>query len=206
MKKTLLFVLVLCLTASVAAASPYVSGNLGMSIIGESDVEATISGTTWDVGSFEYDNGIALTGAIGTEFGKNKRVEFEIGYRSNDVESVNVLGTSFDGADSKISDLTFMVNGFYDFKSEGSKIAPFLGLGAGYVSIKAEGDGVTDNYAGIGLQFIAGLGLKVAENLNLDLQYRVLVTGGFEENIGGGDKLSAEYVPHSVLVGLRHSF
>lgn len=169
---------VLGLTAN---AQQYVRGSAGLAIQGDSDnsgafnsdfqlgvlADTTVpngSGVGWTT---EFDDGLFVSGAYGLEIAPSLRVEAEISYNENDVDThsgvtvegfgnidtldagillgaaqTTALGTSVgdlvaDGQGS-ISTLAFMVNGYYDIDFGTSPFSGYAGLGLGFGQVDVE--------------------------------------------------------------------
>jgi len=191
--------------ASVSFAETYVSGNLGVVIVEDSDIDdGPLSG------EFTFDTGFGVLGAVGTSWensgdrgssGNGGRLEAELGYRQNDFDEVKVDGFGSANIDGDISALSLMANLYYDVSMEGS-ITPYIGVGAGVARIEADIDGASSEddtvFAG---QLILGGSIATSETLSVDLQYRYFATDDPEF-----DGLDAEYSTHNLMIGLRHSF
>jgi len=215
--------LVLSLSVFVAPAMAedgfYVSGNVGISSASDSDWTDTWTGASAS-GSTSYDNGAKLTGAVGHSFG-NMRLEGELSYSKNDldsmeVKSITVAGAVYTGsavfnATGDATSLGFMANGYYDFETD-SKWTPFLmaGLGAARQSldIKSVG-GVTVTYDESDTVFAyqagAGVAYEISPTLDLGLSYRYSASADptFDDGV---DKIKSEFKTHNFLIGITHRF
>jgi len=140
-------------------------------------------------GEDEMDNGIALNGALGYDFG-DARLEAAVGYQKHD----------FKYFDDDLSLLTVMANAYYDIDT-GSDITPYLMAGAGWAHIGMPSDESDDVFA---WQVGAGLGFKIADCTTLDLGYRYLRPNKFETNERRvGD---VKWAVHNIMLGLRFNF
>lgn len=147
----------------------------------------------------EYDIGFGLGAMVGMAMSNGFRVEGEISYRANDVDTLN--GVAY-GAD--ISSLAFMANAYYDFSAQ-SDMRPHLGLGLGMADATVEIAGVKYNDTVFAAQFIAGIDYKIAPDLAIVADYRFFMTD--ELGLGGGAGLGGlEYANSSVVAGLRKNF
>jgi OOP family OmpA-OmpF porin len=144
----------------------------------------------------EYDTGWAAIGAVGYGFGNGLRLELELGYRDNDVDSVRGV-TSASGSTNVWS---AMVNALYDVPT-GWVVNPYIGAGIGYARVKA--DGITasptvtvdDSDNVFAYQGIVGA-----------LDYRYFATLDPEFSTSAGTTVDGEYAAHTVLLGLRWEF
>ena len=151
---------VMGMSAETFAAKKYISGNVGMAWF--DDATATqVEGDEDDTVDLSFDSGIALTGAIGCDFGST-RIEAEMGYQKNDVKSITFDYVEFldpyeppyiserdrletEEGTGDVSLTTFMLNGYYDITPmEGSGVEIFLtaGVGAVFVHFDSVGPGI----------------------------------------------------------------
>jgi len=205
----------------------YVRLSGGLGLLNNSDAEATDSETSittkWN-DAVKYKNGYAFEGAVGENAGK-LRGEIAVGYQSNDVteiygsdietieSSVNDilqqwgLTDSFDNLSIKSSALTVMYNLYADYKMKGP-ISPYLmgGLGVAFTDMKFSftGNGVkfdsSYNKTSFAWQAGAGLGLKVTDNVSLDLGYRYFKTSNID--LGNDAKLS--FGGSKIMLGMQY--
>jgi len=149
--------LVIGTTASAAAATPYVSGSVGIAMMEDSDLG---SGFTWP-----YDTGMAVAIAGGLDMG-NIRVEGEVGFQESGIE---------DSGDLEIAITTFMANGYYDLELPLNPVKPYLTAGIGLADVNAAefsfGDDSSLVLAG---QLGIGAGFAVAPTMTVDARYRYL--------------------------------
>jgi len=211
---------VLVMGAAQANAQVYVSVNGGMSIMNDADATDTFTGGSGS-GSIEHDNGYALTGAIGTTWGP-VRIEGELGYRANDLDSLNVTSLTLAGVgtfsglataslDGDVSALTGMANVWYDIPT-GTNWTPFLGGGIGFANVNMEinhvgtvATSLDDSDTVFAYQFGAGIGYKVSPQSTVTLSYRFLGTSDTEFSVGS-ETIESEYQNHSILLGLNYTF
>lgn len=199
--KTAAFVL----SASVLAAVPFapasaqvtqglylgVSGGMGM----------LRDGDVGNAGRAEYDLGWAALGAIGYQFG-DFRLEFEPGYRSNDVNGLSNAASASGGT----SALSGMVNVYHDFLPA-SAFNPYLGVGAG--AARVTGDAIVRNGVTVAdgsdtvfaYQGVAGATYAFTRGLAVDAAYRYFDTA--DAKIGGSD---LAYRSHTISLGLVYRF
>ncbi|ACF12368.1 porin opacity type [Chlorobaculum parvum NCIB 8327] len=170
---------------------PYISISAGIGI--PEDIKAPVisqptNGYPTD-GKIDMENGLALNGAIGYDFG-DARLEAAVGYQSHDIAD------SEDDID--ISLLTVMANAYYDINT-GSDVSPYIMAGAGWAHVGMPSDESDDVFA---WQVGAGLGVKVSECTTLDLGYRYLKPNKFGPD--GNDVY--KWAVHNVMLGLRFNF
>ena len=215
MKKGILG-LVCCLlfalpAVSSAATGWYGSVNAGVAIVPDSDLDMTVNIPDFFVGSLAaelaYDTGFTFGGAVGYMM-DNFRVEGEIAYQTNDIDSLSAYGESVP-LNGDMSALTFLVNGYLDFAT-GGPFTPYITAGIGYsnVDVEIEGESEDDNL--FTYQIGAGLGYAMSETVTLDLRYRYLGAEDFETSESmpgfGSGSLKAEVSSHNITAGLRFAF
>lgn len=206
MNKTVIIgtgVIVLFLSsAAYSAQGMYVGGILGYATPEDSDVtDSTLPGITI---SIEADSGFSFGGVLGYDMGNNVRIEGEIAYQSNDLDTASALGVSFPvTGDSSV--LTFGVNGYYDFVNQ-SNFTPFItaGLGLAYVEVddmNVPGSGLpslSDDDTVFAYQLGAGVGYEINPKVTVDLRYRY--QGLSDPDI---DTSTVEMASHNFYLGIR---
>lgn len=180
-----------------AAEGLYLGGKMGVAVPGGSDF--TDSGYTLNV---DLDTGIAPALALGYDFGNNLRLEGELSYQKNDINSVEMLGYALSAA-GDVTATALGVNGYYDFTSNGA-ITPFVTLGLGVARVEVNGFEtyytypVSDDDTVLTYRLGAGLAYALSEKLDLDLTYRY---NGFSDPEFG--TTTATYSSHNIYLGLR---
>lgn len=190
-------------TAAMADPTGYYVSLGGMwNILNDSDISGTgVTKTTVD-----FDHGWGGAIALGYRLPAGLRPEFELNYRTNDVDSLST-GTGSGDASS----FAFMANLLYDFQTSWP-VTPYIGGGFGVGRIMADG---VDRVSGSRLddedwapmvQAIAGVSWNVTTNLQAFADYRYFhaFDPGFE--LANGRSVDADYNGHTVMVGLRWSF
>ena len=166
-----------------------------------------------------FDEGWGVVGAIGDRDARFFRTEFEVGYRSWDVDQLtdsNGIGGPFNmTGDAEIWNVGF--NALYDFENDGA-ITPYVGAGAGaaYVSVDTNRSSAPTSNVwqaedwGFYLQGIAGVGFDVNEDAELFTEYRYFRTFGVnaESNFGAftPDTNEEQFANHTFFVGIRFNF
>ena len=239
MKKALSLLIVALLvmgwSAQSYAGNTYASANIG--IVWFEDATATqVEGNEDDTVDFSFDSGIALTAAIGCDFGST-RLEAELGYQKNDVSSLTFdFYDDYYGEDFTISEdgtgnvslTTFMLNGYYDIKPmDNSDIEIFLtaGVGAAFVHFDEVGPGYdpyehdyyydphytsTFSETTWAYQLGAGIAVPVGDGIMVEARYRYFDTADFtsrdDDELTLEDPMNISLESHSALVGLRYNF
>ncbi|HED31756.1 MAG TPA: porin family protein [Prosthecochloris aestuarii] len=196
-------------TSSSQAGETYVSGNIG--IVWMNDIEFQDNWTN-DNDRFELgtDSGIALTGALGYDFG-TYRAEIELGYQANDIASWTETDPGDnDPAENSTGDVSLvslMLNGAYDIDLEGVEIYPFAGIGAAFISFDdaslcfSNSDEFRSKDAvALAYQIGAGVTLPVGDNVMVDARYRYFATGDFSFD---KPDANSNIESHSAMLGLR---
>lgn len=196
----------LLVTVSFAAITPYVGVQLGATLLDDSSNDYNNIAFSFDS---EYDPGFNVGTTGGIDFGM-ARVEAELTYRQNDVDTLQTGGISYSG-DGDISALSLMANGFFDIDTN-SPVTPYIGAGIGFANVSmndvtADGAAVADDDDTV---FAYQFGLGVAFDLNnllaLDVGYRYFATLDPEFTDADGDTFESEYGGHNLDVGLRIKF
>jgi len=198
MKKIALALMVagICATPSMASAesNPYVSISAGLAPMHSQDIK--IGSVTYD-SAIDYKSGLAIEGAVGTKI-DNYRAELAIGYQSNDMD--NIVGITI--SDVEISLLSYMANGYMDFKMDG-EVSPYLMGGVGFTTITGKSGSASTDDTVIAYQVGAGVSMEASENVAIDLGYRYFATG---EADGLIDEWTASFASSKILLGMRYSF
>ena len=191
MKKLLLSLLAAGLFAAPsiahAAASPYVSLSGGLGFMNDSDGTAIVT----------YNTGFLVNGAIGL---KNDfyRLEIEVGYHSNAVDTWNGDPPEPDYPDEHINIWSFMANGYLDYNMKDTGISPYIMGGIGYASITDKWTTASDSDGVFAWKIGAGLGIKAADKVNIDIGYHYFATNDpvFEDQ-----KITIS--SHNITAGVR---
>ena len=199
-------------TATTAhAEGNYFSGNLGVSMA--TDTTLSVSGV--EFAEISFDPGLNIGGAFGYDYGKG-RIEFEIAYRGWDMDTFTipgvVAGVVIPGCPCSgtqpgdASALSFMVNGYYDFHSADSPLAPYLGAGIGFASINADlGLGADESATVFAYQLMAGIGYDINPTTVLTVGYRYFGTTD-PEFVSLGIPINATIAANEFNVGVRFGF
>lgn len=193
-------VLAITLGSCRAEAANYVSGFIGSNTLTDSNLKDTDLNDPWLKNGWElsFEPGFAIGGAVGTYMTPNIRAEFETMIRYNNFEEI---GAEFGGLGFFAMTATTMVNAFYEWDVEGWRPYVGGGFGLGIVSLDMtlqwEGNKVVP-----AAQFGAGLATPLSENIDLTFDYRLLITKDAPGDFG----FSADYIAHTVGVGLRYNF
>jgi len=194
MKKIIIPAIVagMCAVTSLANAAestlPYVGVSTGFGLLNNSTVDGLND-------AISYKTGYLINGAVGLKL-DNYRVEAELGYHSNSVDSAKISG--FNG--SYVNLWTYMANGYYDIKIKNSKFSPYVmgGLGIAHATLDSNGSPSSTKFA---WQLGAGVSLKATDLINIDLGYRYLQPSDASFN---GAKVSL--ASSNIVAGIRTTF
>ncbi len=159
-----------------------------------------------------FDPGLNIGGAFGYDYGKG-RIEFEIAYRGWDMDTFTIpgviAGVVIPGCPCSgtqpgdASALSFMINGYYDFHSASSPLAPYLGAGIGLASINADiGLGADERDTVFAYQLMAGIGYDINPTTVLTVGYRYFGTTD-PEFVSLGIPIRATIAANEFNVGVR---
>jgi opacity protein-like surface antigen len=165
----------------------YVSGNIGMASLDDSEITDVPPDGQVFANEIGYDSGLFLAAAVGYDF-DDFRIESEFSYQTNDIDEFS---------EEDITSLALLFNGYYDFL-KGSKLRPYITGGTGLANVEVSSWGYSEDDTVFIYQAGAGIGYDMSENTTLDLRYRYLGTLS--------DPMDLEYSGHSVSLGVRYSF
>lgn len=150
--------------------------------------------------------GFVFSGVVGKEF-SNARLEGEIAYRQNDMDSYTLGGLS-GPANGEMSSLAFMANGYYDFGPKTWPFRPYLGIGIGAANVtltSPDYNDTDDSDLTFALQIIAGGTIAFSDSLAMTVDLRSFgAVPTFTDSFG--NQYEQGYGVASVMVGLRQSF
>ena len=202
MKKTFsaiigLFMLLMLPGVSLSAApGPYVSGQLGMTFLNGSNYSETVK-----YGTLEYKPGYAVNLAGGYNFGMF-RVEGEIGYQKNDMDTASecIRGACVSGniSSSDITALSFLINGYFDFVNS-SRFTPYISGGFGMANLDYKIENWSDYDSVFAYQVGAGVAFAINKHFTIDLKYRFFATEELETTI-------ETFESHNIYLGVRYNF
>lgn len=201
MRKILLMAGVVCFAAANASAfefNPYVSAKAKY-VFARNEVKATGS-----INSKAKLNDDIWGGslAVGTVYPlMNGDFRFELEYTKNaDAEKHN----------AKVKTQGVLFNVYYDFNLQAiPALKPYVGAGLGWGQSKLQSPGSSVKDDGVSAQIGAGVGYKITENVALDLGYRYITYGDFDEEYHVGllyEKYDYKPRAHEISLGVRYEF
>jgi len=190
----------------------YATAKFAYNTLDDQDIEYTAAGNTGN-GTAEFDGGFAAGATGGYRFNDNWRLEGEVLYRTNDLDTVDIpgVGTFTDGDYSSVA---IGVNGLYDFNLFGSdKTRAYVGAGVAWlqeIDIDFEENGVESSYSGddIGFQVMLGARYDLSERWFLETDVRYFFASDIDmsaEDDAVGTVV-ADYEPLSVTAGIGWKF
>ena len=166
------------------------------------------------------DTGAAVETAVGYAFSNGFRTEAALTFQTFEGTKTRTVFRLIDTAPpfeifetftgDEIQSTALNLNAYYDFPI-GRSIRPYVGVGAGIVSVEID-DGVLDaKDPGISLQVMAGLTIKATESLSLYVEGRWqeakdLQTHGFDQATSFPITVDFDFSTLSVRGGLRTTF
>ena len=152
-----------------------------------------------------FRSGVPFGVAVGVTSGEY-RVEAALGYQTNKVDKWKEDGIHLIPItdNSRLSDLSYMVNGYRDFTIKNSGVSPYLSAGLGAASFTAKADGSSDERKTVfAWQAGVGVGIKASDNLVVDLGYRYFKPSElkFPNSIS-----SLTFSSSNLLAGVRYTF
>lgn len=180
-----------CLAGAAQAQNWYVGGYGAMNYTHDGNANGT--------DKMVYDLGFGVGAMVGYAMTNGLRLEGEIAYRANDIDTIDGVAV---GAD--MTSWAFMANALYDINTQ-SSIRPHIGGGLGVARGTVEWGGLEYSDTVLAAQFIVGVDYLVAPDLALTVDFRHLRTQDL--GLGAGAGLGGvEYANSSVSAGLRKSF
>ncbi len=193
-KVLLVGILLLASTSAALAAGPYIGLAGGVTIAHDADMELNYLGDKAKT-TIEYDSGFAINASAGYDF-QPVRVEFEFGYKKNDIDTVAGWSESGD-----ITVMSYMLNVLYDFNTY-SRFTPYVGAGIGLLDGEIESGGAKASDTEFGYQAIIGAAFHVDTHFAFDLSYRFLHAPS-DFSLNGVD---IEYDSSNIMLGARVKF
>lgn len=194
---------------TAAAANMYAGGQIGTSILSDSDI-------TDPTGTIQasFSPGFSGTGFFGIEVVPNFRVEGELGYSFNSLDEFS----DNTGSIPAIGDLTIfsvMANAFYDF-ALAPKWKLYIGGGVGIATVSLNDVGfeffgidiviADDDDTVFAWQAGGGIEFDINPTVALQLDYRYFDTAELNFTDVVGDAFTAEADRHTIRFGARWKF
>jgi len=188
--------------ANAQTSRIYLAGYMGLNTMPDNDFKENTSNIS---GSYKTNNSLSFAGAIGMRLTRQIRFEGEMSYRKNDFSKL-VDKTQIYPSGGEISNMSWFLNGFYDFDQLEWKAKPYLSAGLGLMrfegSVKPAGNTLQssdDTAYALGWQLGGGMKYRLNPGLALTGGYRYLSASDF--GIGVYD---ADYSAHEFNVGIEY--
>lgn len=214
MKKTflisaILFVFTMLPGVSCGASSgPYLSGHVGMAFMGDNDISKNY-GILNVEGDMEFEPGYELILAGGYKW-QMLRLEGEIGYQRNSIDSINgcvgPVCVSDVSSSGDASTLSFLANGYVDIDNQTS-LTPYITAGIGLAKMEVNDLAIAGFHIGDSedtiwvYQLGAGVAYDINDHFAVDFKYRYLAM--LESEFDGVD---TDIDIHSIYLGFRYNF
>lgn len=156
-----------------------------------------------------FETGWAALGALGYAM-HNWRVEFEGGYRSNEIDSYDKNGWSIEPVSGELTEISAMLNAIYDVPlSQALSLSIGVGAGGDYADINIDlpWKSIAYNDWRLAYQGIAGVNYAITHNLAMFVNYRYLYVD--MEEFQASETLivdGEDFQKHTASVGLRYAF
>lgn len=164
--------------------------------------------------SVDTDTGYGISGAVGYQF-EDARVELELGYNRNNVNSVEVTGLTAVPADGRFDVLAASANVYYDVPT-GSALRPYIGGGVGVAKLAAENveidipivgqAALNDSGVSLIFQAQAGLAYDFSETASAFVGYRLQGIPGQSFTVENVDFEADTVLIHTLQAGARVRF
>ena len=162
-----------------------------------------------------YDTGPFVAGAVGYQFNNTGlRVEGELGYLENSVDTHDVGGVAFanDDATGDTSAFFGLASVYYDLPFN-SPIRPFVGGGIGAADVSFENHGTSatgtvldDSNTAFAWHLTAGVNYDISPNMALEVGYRYMEFDGIDVTATDGTASTIDASNNIVFAGLKYRF
>lgn len=146
-----------------------------------------------------FDDDFAVGFAYGRRHSNRLRSEFEFTYRSNEAESLG-----------EVQVYSIMKNFLLDIQLPNRFARPYFGIGIGYANVDtdfATASGINvENSGSFAFQPIAGVSLRLKEQLFYYFEYRYFSTTDLGVSVLGTPLEDVSYNTHNLFMGLRAEF
>jgi len=204
--------LVIQLSPAVALAQQYyLSLQVGYNMVDDGDLEFGPEIPT------SYESRPAFGGAFGYIGPGGFRIESELSWRDNDIDTVAGVNDA-----GRLTSLNLMINALYELQFGGggayglgptSPLRPYLGIGGGggrytleAIPNLAAAPVIDDQAYAFAYQGIVGLGVEIAEHAVLTFDYRYLVTENIKMRDVTMTPFEIDSVQSTFMLGLRATF
>jgi len=155
----------------------------------------------WGYDDIEFANRWGALGTVGFAFQGNWRLEFEAGYRNNDIDQINLVPVN----DGELTEWSGLFNAIYN-QPIAAKWSVDFGIGAGVDNVRLDDNaGFEGTDTALAVQAILGLTYRVSPHWDMMVNYRYLWADKPEfTNQGVTDEL--DIAKHTVTLGFRYGY
>ncbi|MBI1213692.1 MAG: outer membrane beta-barrel protein [Alphaproteobacteria bacterium] len=150
----------------------------------------------------QFDTGWAVLAEVGYRWESNWRLEFELGYRANDVDCVSFNGGPCGPFNADVSQFTQMFNLVYDIPLD-DRLTLSLGAGLGADAVTVDAPFFKDTTWVAAGQLIAGLNFALTDDIDLFINYRYFIADDPHINVAPFVQAGFDDAKHTVTIGLR---
>lgn len=149
----------------------------------------------------EFENRWGALGTVGHAFDGNWRLEFEVGYRNNDLDRINGIQIT----DGELNEWSGMFNALYN-QPVGKRWTIDFGAGVGADHVRFDDDSSEDADTALALQGIVGVTYKVGPHWDIMVNYRYLWADHPEFTNIFAQTDEMEISKHTVTLGFRYGY
>jgi outer membrane protein OmpA-like peptidoglycan-associated protein len=180
----------------------YVAVEGGVNWIEDADGSVDFPGPASIPFEAQFDTGWAVLGDIGYRWESNWRLEFEVGYRNNDVDCVSFAGGPCGNFDADVTQFTQMFNLVYDIPLD-DRLTLSLGAGLGGDFVTVDAPFFKDTDWVVAGQLIAGLNFALTDSIDLFVNYRYFIADDPHVDVAPFVEAGFDDAKHTVTIGLR---
>ena len=178
----------------------YLAGYMGLNMPFDQSFTDSDSNTS---GEMQFKNTTSFAGALGLRLSNQFRVEAELGYKNNDVDTIDFNGAGQFDLDGNLKSFTGLMNIYYDFNVPW-KVQPYVGAGLGLGWFEGDistpgGPSFTKDSTNLIWNAGAGIKYRTRSNVAFTAGYRYLDS----TELDFGD-VKMDYSDHEIRVGLEY--
>jgi len=172
-------------------------------------VQVSTPGLTTSSAMAGFDTGWAVLATVGYGY-NNWRLEFEGGYRKNDIDTYTLDGAVVPGATGDLTEASLMVNILYDIPlTEKASFSLGAGAGADFAELSLAPPPLNDDHWSFAYQGIAGLNYALGQQTTLFVNYRYFRATDPQFDFRPANTIYFEgddFTKHTATIGLRYAF
>jgi outer membrane protein OmpA-like peptidoglycan-associated protein len=156
----------------------------------------------WGYDDIEFDNRWGMLGTVGYAFEGNWRLEFEGGYRNNDIDRIDTVAIS----DGELAEWSGMFNAIYNQRAAEKWTIDF-GVGVGADNVRFDDNlGNEDADTVLAAQGLVGVTYKVGPHWDIMLNYRYLWLNDPEFTDASDNVDEMAIAKHTISLGFRFGY